>query len=256
MDASALVDAAALVSLLHGRCLRIACNSLSAHKDGLSSAARSLFKKGVINGRRKRLLTNLDIAFHVTRHINSVSVLNFANDFVKELDDGKANTEDLTMSTDKRIEEKLNAEPNIVAMPVVSSNEAAVPAVAANSLIPSEPHVIDFDDTPAPMMTALDVGPDFFEIATPTVTPRASSSASASAVVQPAVHSHDATLGDSCLVDAAPDRKKRKRMKTQLPPSEIGALRRELSKWSVSWSISDSIGVLRDKLKFAKEHAG
>lgn len=84
------MDASALVASLHGRCLRATCACLNSHKDGLSSAARSLFHKAFIPGKTKKKLMELDTTFHVVRHINVAHAERFAAEFLSEVDVSQA----------------------------------------------------------------------------------------------------------------------------------------------------------------------
>ena len=67
-------DANALVSSLHGMLLRASCRHLGQHQQGLSAAARALFKVGAVDARLKTKLINIDITFQLVRHITEESV--------------------------------------------------------------------------------------------------------------------------------------------------------------------------------------
>ena len=79
------MEAGDLVATLHGKCLRAAISRLGQHKEGLSAAARDLYRAQLIGTSRKRKLLQLDQAFHLTRHISSESILLFMDHFLGEL---------------------------------------------------------------------------------------------------------------------------------------------------------------------------
>ena len=85
MSRCGLQDAGDLVASLHGKCLRTAIAKLGRHKEGLSAAARDMFREQLITSRRKKKLMEVDIAFHVTRHISCASADKFLSDFMTEL---------------------------------------------------------------------------------------------------------------------------------------------------------------------------
>ena len=69
-----------LLAELHGQCLRLLCDDMGKDFCGLSVAARAAGKIG-LSGRLVRKLMQIDVAFAVSRHLNSVK----ASDFVGEL---------------------------------------------------------------------------------------------------------------------------------------------------------------------------
>ena len=86
MQARNIMEAGELVASLHGKCLRAAIDKLGKHKEGLSAAARDLFRAQLIDSSRKRKLLQIDSAFHLTRHISSESVHCFVAQFMDEID--------------------------------------------------------------------------------------------------------------------------------------------------------------------------
>ena len=64
------MDTDALISIAHGRCLRVLCASSGRHFEGLASAARTLLPKGPL----KKKLLRLDSAFQIARHISEPAV--------------------------------------------------------------------------------------------------------------------------------------------------------------------------------------
>ena len=71
------MDAAGEVFALHGMVLRLLCEKLVCHFDGISSAARAAFRAGILSGARKRKNVELDVTYHMVRHITAASSRNF-----------------------------------------------------------------------------------------------------------------------------------------------------------------------------------
>ena len=55
---------------LHGALLRMACQKLNRHFDGLSQCSRTMHKEGRIDSAMKKTLINLDITMSFIRHVN------------------------------------------------------------------------------------------------------------------------------------------------------------------------------------------
>ena len=79
------MDAAGEIFALHGEVLRLLCGQLGSHFDGVSSAARAAFRAGSLSSSRKRKITELDVAYHLVRHITAASSKKFMDDLVMEM---------------------------------------------------------------------------------------------------------------------------------------------------------------------------
>eukprot|EP00929_Paragymnodinium_shiwhaense_P105211 TRINITY_DN7013_c0_g1_i2.p1 TRINITY_DN7013_c0_g1~~TRINITY_DN7013_c0_g1_i2.p1 ORF type:complete len:261 (-),score=45.97 TRINITY_DN7013_c0_g1_i2:74-856(-) len=64
-------EAASLLIGLHGRLLRLLCEHERRHYNGLGAAGRCLFRRGVIDGKLKNKLLNLDTATAFVRHVTA-----------------------------------------------------------------------------------------------------------------------------------------------------------------------------------------
>ena len=71
------MDAGDLISPLCGKCLRTCVEALGEHKEGIAVAARALFAKQCIGSQAKKKFLELDIAYHVTRHVTCMSAAVF-----------------------------------------------------------------------------------------------------------------------------------------------------------------------------------
>lgn len=78
-------EAGDLIARLHGKRLRLACATLDEHKEGLSVAARELFRSGYIGDARRKKLVDIDAAFHTARHITCQSVACFYEELQDEM---------------------------------------------------------------------------------------------------------------------------------------------------------------------------
>eukprot|EP00930_Biecheleria_cincta_P028420 TRINITY_DN19839_c0_g1_i1.p1 TRINITY_DN19839_c0_g1~~TRINITY_DN19839_c0_g1_i1.p1 ORF type:complete len:212 (-),score=39.94 TRINITY_DN19839_c0_g1_i1:242-826(-) len=82
------MDAAGEIFALHGQVLRLLCGKLGSPFDGVRSAARAAFRAGILSSLRKRKITELDVAYHIVRHITAASSKKFVDDLVMELGSG------------------------------------------------------------------------------------------------------------------------------------------------------------------------
>eukprot|EP00930_Biecheleria_cincta_P024544 TRINITY_DN17557_c0_g1_i1.p1 TRINITY_DN17557_c0_g1~~TRINITY_DN17557_c0_g1_i1.p1 ORF type:complete len:219 (-),score=40.39 TRINITY_DN17557_c0_g1_i1:80-682(-) len=79
------MDAAGEVFTLHGMVLRMLCDQLGCHFDGVSSAARAAFRAGMLSGARRRKIIELDVTYHMVRHITAASSRNFVANLSADL---------------------------------------------------------------------------------------------------------------------------------------------------------------------------
>ena len=71
------MDVAALVSLVHGRALRLLCARLQSHFQGLSAAARAARRANLIDSKLQKKLVQLDVTFAFCRHVSEPLVSDF-----------------------------------------------------------------------------------------------------------------------------------------------------------------------------------
>ena len=78
-------SAEALLFGLHGQLLRSLSASAGVHFQGISQAARSLRRRGVIRNQMANKLAKIDYAYNLVRHITEISVSDFCKSLEKEL---------------------------------------------------------------------------------------------------------------------------------------------------------------------------
>ena len=96
-------DAGELVYALHGKAFRMATAKLGSKREGLPVAAKDLLLAGHINQRRRKKLVNIDLAYHLCRHISVESIAEFLACFEVELN--SQDTQDSPASTVASINE-------------------------------------------------------------------------------------------------------------------------------------------------------
>ena len=79
------MDAGDLVQSLHGKCLRRCVDALGVHKEGLSAVAREMYRRKIIGAAAKKKLIELDLAYHICRHVTSGSIIEFQDKLIGEL---------------------------------------------------------------------------------------------------------------------------------------------------------------------------
>lgn len=93
------MDAASIIFQLHGKCLRLLCDDLHSHFDGISSAARAAHRQNRITSSLKRKIIELDVAYHITRHVSSPSAEKFYATLQAELKEEDDNPPVKTQTT-------------------------------------------------------------------------------------------------------------------------------------------------------------